>query len=282
MLAPEARAVAEVSDNKILLDLENVNAYELGKDATYNTETSPAKIMSLEAQRPEEKTNSRPVTEMATFPLYRFAYKSHGGDAVQNRDARRELNQRLALPMACLLLTLAGIPLGITSRRGGKSSAVVLTMVIAFVYYIGMGALNKMALQGTLRPEIAVWIPNAAFMLLGLAMMARLEFPGDRDYLARFLTLLRSLRHAPQQAVPRMIGKLKTRSWAWRIPVLAQVIDIYILIELRVLFPGPAGQLRADVPLLPVLHAAERHDQEQHPYESHAQLPLLPDAAAGV
>ncbi len=231
MLAPEARAVAEVSDNKILLDLENVNAYELGKDATYNTETSPAKIMSLEAQRPEEKTNSRPVTEMATFPLYRFAYKSHGGDAVQNRDARRELNQRLALPMACLLLTLAGIPLGITSRRGGKSSAVVLTMVIAFVYYIGMGALNKMALQGTLRPEIAVWIPNAAFMLLGLAMMARLEFPGDRDYLARFLTLLRSLRHAPQQAVPRMIGKLKTRSWAWRIPVLAQVIDIYILMS---------------------------------------------------
>ena len=46
-------------------------------------------------------------------------------------DARIELHQRLALPLACVLLALAGVPLGITSRRAGKSSAVVLTLALA-------------------------------------------------------------------------------------------------------------------------------------------------------
>ncbi len=229
MLAPEARAVAVVADNKILLDLEDVTAYELGKDAKYNTDTSPSKVMSLEAQRPEEKTNSRPVTEMPTLPLYRVAYQKQGEGPGQVRDARVEINQRLALPLACIFLTLAGVPLGITSRRGGKSSAVVLTMAIAFVYYIAMGGLNKMALQGSLGPEIAVWLPNLAFMLLGLAMMARLEFPGDRDYVGRFLAVLRPAGRAAQERARRAVQKSKQRSWTLGVPVLAQVIDIYIL-----------------------------------------------------
>jgi LPS export ABC transporter permease LptG/LPS export ABC transporter permease LptF len=229
MLAPNARAVAVAADNRILLELENVTRYELGKDAKYETDTSPIKDMSLEAQRPEEKTNSRPVTEMPTGPLYRLAYKKRGEDAGTIRDARVELNQRAALPLACLFLTLAGIPLGITSRRGGKSSAVVLTMAIAFVYYIGMGGLNKMALQGSMRPEIAVWIPNLAFLALGLAMLARLEFPGDRDYVGRFLALLRPAGRAAQQRARRAVEKSKQHSWTLGVPVLAQVIDLYIL-----------------------------------------------------
>ncbi len=158
--------------------------------------------MSLQAQRPEEKGNSRPVTEMPTLPLYRLAYRKHGDDPAKVLEARVELQQRLALPMACLLLTLAGVPLGITSRRGGKSSAVVLTMAIAFVYFIGMAGLNRLAKQGAMRAEIAVWLPNLAFTVLGLVMLARLEFPGDRDYLARFVALLRSLRRTPQQHAP--------------------------------------------------------------------------------
>ena len=231
MLAPEARAVAVVADNRILLDLKNVNQYQLGKAETekYNIDTSPDRVMSLQAQRPEEKTNSRPMTEMPTVPLYRVAYRKPGQDPADVREARVELNQRLALPLACLLLTLAGIPLGITSRRGGKSSAVVFTMAIAIVYYIAMGGLNKMARQGTIGPELAVWAPDLAFMLLGLVMMARLEFPGERDYVARFLAAIRPARRTAQQRARRAIEKSKSRNWSFGVPVLTQVIDLYIL-----------------------------------------------------
>ena len=230
MLAPEALAVADTANNRILLAMQDVNEYELGKDATYSIKTSPANSQSLQAQRPEEKTLSRPTMQMATLPLYRLAYKNKGADSPDRvREARVELNQRLAFPVACVLLTLAGIPLGVTSRRGGKSSAVVLTMGIAFVYFIGMAGLNKMARQGGLGAEIAVWSPNLAFTILGLAMMARLELPGEKDYLARFAAWLRRAGKAPQERGQRVVGRLKRRSFTIGVPVLAQVIDIYIL-----------------------------------------------------
>ena len=77
---------------------------------------------------------------------------------------RIELHRRLAVPLACMLLALAGIPLGITSRRAGKSSAVVLTVVIAFIYWIGLVELRQHGAAGTLTPEIAVWIPDVGVL----------------------------------------------------------------------------------------------------------------------
>lgn len=227
LLAPEAIAAADSANNRILLEMPNSTTYELGKDTHYSIKTWAGTIRNLQAQRPEEKNLSRPTMEMATGPLYRLAYKRRGEDPDRVREARVELNQRLALPLACILLTLAGVPLGITSRRGGKSSAVVLTMAIAIVYFIGMGGLNKLARQGSMRAEIAVWIPDLAFMLLGVGLLARLESPGDRDYLARFIGLFRSIK--PQQHLSRAAGRVKERSWSFGVPVLAQVIDTYIL-----------------------------------------------------
>ena len=46
-----------------------------------------------------------------------------------------ELNKRLSYPAACLVLMLVGVPLGMSSERGGKSAGFVLTIVLVFVYY---------------------------------------------------------------------------------------------------------------------------------------------------
>ena len=224
-LAPAALAVADVPNNRIQLSLRDANTYEAGKDNTYNINTSPYDSEGLQAQRPADRSPSRTTSELPTFPLYRLAYRSHGEDPAKVLEARVELQQRLAFPLACLLLTLAGIPLGITSKRGGKSSAVVLTFAIFFVYYIGMLSLSKMARQGSLPAEIAVWTPNLAFTLLGLAMMARLESPGDRDYLGRLTAFLRRAGQRQQRGA----GRRKQRSWTLRIPLLVQIIDTYIL-----------------------------------------------------
>ena len=59
---------------------------------------------------------------MDTGPLYKAAYKDPTRDKKALLEARIELHQRLALPMACVLLALVGIPLGVESRRAGKSA----------------------------------------------------------------------------------------------------------------------------------------------------------------
>ena len=209
--------MADVANNRIQLSLAQRTNYEVGKDNTYNIDTSPFDSEGLQAQRPAERTPSRTTSELPTFPLYRLAYRSHGEDPAKVLEARVELQQRLAFPLACLLLTLAGIPLGITSKRGGKSSAVVLTFAIFFVYYIGMLSLSKMARQGSLPAEIAVWTPNLAFTLLGLAMMARLESPGDRDYLGRLTAFLRRAGQRQQrgdrEAEAALLDAAHSRCW---------------------------------------------------------------------
>jgi hypothetical protein len=46
-----------------------------------------------------------------------------------------EMHNRFALPVACVVLMLLGVPLGVDSRRGGKSAGFVFTILLVFVYY---------------------------------------------------------------------------------------------------------------------------------------------------
>ena len=52
--------------------------------------------------------------------------------------------------MACLVLMLVGVPLGVASRRGGKSSGFVFTILLVLLYYflsstgIALGHQNKL------------------------------------------------------------------------------------------------------------------------------------------
>ncbi|HUA83655.1 MAG TPA: LptF/LptG family permease [Bryobacteraceae bacterium] len=228
-LASDAVAVPDIQQNRITLALHNGTTYETDKENNYHISGAPTGEQGLEAQRNKEVSNSHPSTEIDTLPLYREAYRERDVDRDQRLADRIELNQRLALPLACILLALAGVPLGITTRRAGKSSAVVLTVVIAFVYYIGLVTCESFARQGTLKPEIALWIPDSLFALFALVTIARLEAPGDRDLLGYIFSFFRGLPKPQQRGKQRVLDRLEPRAWLWRLPLLPQVIDVYVL-----------------------------------------------------
>ena len=92
--------------------------------------------------------------------------------------ARIELHRRLALPAACLVLALVGIPLGLSSRRGGKSTGVILTLLLVFCYYLLLVAGISMARQGRLGPGPALWLANTFFFLLGCLLLVRVDRGG--------------------------------------------------------------------------------------------------------
>ena len=161
--------------------------------------------------------------------LYHKAYHDPTLDRDNVIQARIELHQRLALPPACLLLALIGIPLGVSSRKGGKSAAFVMTVALAFIYWMGLIGANGLAKQQKLPVGLAMWIPNLVFAVVGIVLIVRLERPGDRDLvgmltgglasIARFLR--RSLTNAPSPALP--LGR------GWRFFLVPQVIDTYVL-----------------------------------------------------
>ena len=82
-----------------------------------------------------------------------------------------ELHKRFALPVAALVFTLVGFPLGIRSHRGGRAVALGLSFGIVVSYYILYTSMEGIALRGRLPAGIAVWIPNAILALVGAAML---------------------------------------------------------------------------------------------------------------
>ncbi len=184
IVAEEAIPHADAANNRIILDMRNVRSSERDKDGKVVTTAAPSQIEALQAQKQEELQLNKTVQEMDTGPLYKRVYRRHDLSHDEHVEAAIELHQRFALPLACVLLGLVGIPLGVSSRKGGKSAAFILTVLLAFLYYLGFITLIGLARKGSLSVPVAVWTPDAVFSIAGIALVSRLEKPGDRDFIA--------------------------------------------------------------------------------------------------
>ncbi len=71
-----------------------------------------------------------------------------------------EMHNRFALPMSCVVLMLLGVPLGVNSRRGGKSAGFVFTILLVFMYYFLSSTGIALGHQSRLPAFIAVWAAN--------------------------------------------------------------------------------------------------------------------------
>jgi LPS export ABC transporter permease LptF/LPS export ABC transporter permease LptG len=91
------------------------------------------------------------------------------------REARVEFQRRIALPAACLVFALLGIPMGVRPRRGGRSAGLILTLVLIGGYYFFFVAGDHMAAQGRLSPWLGVWAANLVGMTAGVFLLRRVE-----------------------------------------------------------------------------------------------------------
>src|ERR1700730_10506086 len=228
-VASDAIAVPDVARNAIQLTLQNGASYEVGKDVQECcTTAAPKGDQILEATKPNE-VHAKGYTEIDTLPLYRIAYRDPKLDSDSVIQARIELHQRLALPPACFLLALIGIPLGVSSRKGGKSSAFVLTVALAFIYYMGLIGANGLAKQHKLPVGFAMWIPNGVFALIGIFLITRLERPGDRDLIGMANDWFRSAWRRLRGTLPLSASQIRPRRRTWRLFLVPQVVDTYVL-----------------------------------------------------
>jgi len=119
-----------------------------------------------------QDTEPVPVGEMDSATLLQQASKAAPDSA---RWYLIEFHRRLALPTACVVLALVGIPLGLSSKKGGKSSGFVLTIGLVFAYYSASLIGVSLARQGRLGPGVGVWLANLFFLTAGLFLLWRAE-----------------------------------------------------------------------------------------------------------
>src|SRR5688572_17167027 len=126
-----------------------------------------------------------PLREMNLRELVEQERKFMNSVAVEDRVtrnlARVEIHKKFAIPFACIAFGILGLPLGITNRRGGKSSGFSLSILIILFYYVMINNGEQLAARGRVPPAVGMWAANLMLLALGIYLLAR----ANRDAGAR-------------------------------------------------------------------------------------------------
>lgn len=119
-------------------------------------------------------TLGRSLREMDLRQLLEQQRKYAGeNNRVARNMARVEIHKKFAIPFACIAFGIIGLPLGITNRRGGKSSGFTLSIGIIVFYYLMLINGEHLANNGKIPAALGVWGANVILLVVGIFLMTR-------------------------------------------------------------------------------------------------------------
>jgi len=231
--------VVNDSSQELLMRLRNGAKHESTPDQAQQYTVS--KFTTTDLPLPLNPQNSVHLGRMDTViyaiptkQLIQFIHEANKKGPDQKRFLI-ELNNRFSYPAACIVLMLVGVPLGVVSRRGGKSSGFVFTLLLVILYYILSYTGVAMARQDKLPVFLAVWMANILFATAGSFLLWQIATGG------RVLSALSSLTaRAPKvNAAAAIQGSgAKIGSWFERLQprstnrsrgVFPRILDEYVI-----------------------------------------------------
>ncbi len=207
--------VVNDSTQELLMRLRNGSRHETvaGQPQQYNISTFEKTDLPLSLSPQSETHLGRMDTAIYALPMAALEERTHGPDG---RRFLLELHTRFSYPVACLVLMLVGVPLGVVSRRGGKSSGLVFTVLLVLLYYVLSYTGIALSRQGKLPPFLGVWMANLLFAAAGGFLLWQMASGGR--VLSAIANLL-SRTPQPRFAVKtngghltELLGKLQPRS----------------------------------------------------------------------
>jgi LPS export ABC transporter permease LptF/LPS export ABC transporter permease LptG len=171
-------------------------------------------------------TTSVKSLRMQTLPqLFRSLRGEPGSSPARRRLVRVEIHKKFAIPLACLVFALVGVPLGVTNRRGGKGSGFAISIAIILGYYLLFNTGESWSESGRIAPAVAMWLPNVLLALLGAALFLRRD-QERRTLLDRFSEWRRARRYRREAAAPPA-APVRRSPWAGlgRFPA---ALDLYV------------------------------------------------------
>ena len=82
-----------------------------------------------------------------------------------------EKYRRLAVPFSTFILMLIGVSLSARKVRGGIGAQLGIGITLSFTYILFQQISNTFAINGSIAPLIAVWIPNLIFACIAVFMV---------------------------------------------------------------------------------------------------------------
>ena len=143
----------------------------------------------------------------------------------RSRDYRAhwvEVHKKFALPFVCFIFVLLGVPLGVSTKKGGRTSGFTISIGIILVYYVLITGGEKIALDGQLSPLAGMWGPNLLLLIVGAFLFIKsLKEKPLFSGLGHLLNKKKDVR----LLIPR-----RAKAWTWpRLPLrFPNILDRYL------------------------------------------------------
>ena len=225
-LAREGILISNPALNQLQLHLVSGTIHEV---APQKTEYSIASFSATDIpvkMPPPPPPSVKPNAQRTTTELY-YLPKSDP----EWLERRIEFHRRLAIPLATLILALVGIPLGLSSHKGGKSMGIILTVLVVLIYYsLFIGGIS-MAREGELPPWAGVWIANFFFAAVGLFLLSRVDGVSPVfDWVESLAETMGSLKHwFSRKLSSENRSSSRLSSFAGRNSTFPLILDAYVL-----------------------------------------------------
>jgi len=246
--AASATVVSDTSQ-ELLMRLRDGSRHETeaGQPQQYTISTFATTDMPLALNQQSDVHLGRLETSIYALPMNQLLERIH--DPNGGPDARRyliELYNRFSFPAACLVLMLVGVPLGVSSRRGGKSSGFVFTILLVCIYYLLSFTGTALGRQSKLPVFAGVWSANLLFAVAGIFLLWQMA-TGGRLLSALSGWVARSPGGAPVaeaqangSSITGLLGKLQPRAFAAAKArsrsTFPRILDEYVVREFLLMF----------------------------------------------
>jgi LPS export ABC transporter permease LptG/LPS export ABC transporter permease LptF len=168
--------------------------------------------LSLDAQAVFKQAPDRNPPEMSLSELRQTIARVKPTDHL-SIEARMMFQNSFAIPVACCVLALVALGLGVSNRKDGKLASFAIGFIVVFAYYVILYGARGAAFGGILNPDIAPWLSPLIIGVFGVALAIWRSRSTDRPMLINW-SINRSAptddaddgAPAPLPARPRMLA----------------------------------------------------------------------------
>ncbi|MEW5725373.1 MAG: LPS export ABC transporter permease LptF [Thermodesulfobacteriota bacterium] len=143
----------------------------------------------------DQKGHSEYTTEELWEFIEKLKDRKHAHYPIYLMDAHK----RLALPVACLVLGLIAVPLGVQFRARGRNWGVIMGIVVFLVYYVLLTAAKSFGESKLFPPALGIWMPNLLIGAATLYMVRQANRESPIGLIALINALLGWLKPAPRE-----------------------------------------------------------------------------------
>ncbi len=143
-----------------------------------------------------------------------------------------EFHRKFSLPFACLAFAFLALPLGISTKKGGKVSGFIISLGIIFVYYTLITLSESMVMKKSVSPMAGMWAANIFLVITGLILYyftSREKTVSLKRDFPFFSKIYRRL--FPGDRKPILVFKIKRNDFR-----LLKILDSYVMRRLTLTF----------------------------------------------